>query len=87
MVSRLQAPLADVEQLDLVGADGAGAELARLSRLPFDRAPARSCRHWVPPTFAPRTARTARFQLRAVDRQGERLIGEYTFIHSPWGGP
>jgi hypothetical protein len=31
-------------------------------------------------------AHTARFQLLAVDPQSERLIGEYTFIHTPWAG-
>ena len=37
-------------------------------------------------TIRAQGASTARVQLLAVDHQSERLIGEYTFIHTPWHG-
>ena len=30
-------------------------------------------------------ASTAKMQLVAVEENGRRVIGEYTFVHTPWG--
>lgn len=86
IVARLKAPLEGVERVDavLLEFDEAGAH--RLQDIPFDA----SADEVV---FTPRIGNiraggpwTARLQLVAVDRQSERLIGEYTFFHTPWPG-
>ncbi len=86
LVSRLEAPLTGVEQVDavLLNFDEIGQQ--RLRDIPFNRATGEVV--FTPGTESIRAAgaHTARVQLFAVDRQSERLIGEYTFIHTPWSG-
>jgi hypothetical protein len=84
LVTRLEAPLAGVEQVDAVLLEFDEAGLHRLRDVPFN-----SSTDEV--VFTPRIenirakgASTARVQLLAVDHQSERLLGEYTFIHTPW---
>ena len=86
LVSRLEAPLADVEQVDAVLLDFDEAGPQRLRDIPFNRSTGEVVFTPVTENIRGAGALTARIQLFAVDRQAERLIGEYTFIHTPWSG-
>ena len=84
LVSRLEAPLDDVAQVDVViGLEG--HEERRLRDIPFDRAAGEVV---MTPNIAHVRAlshSTTRMRLLAVAPGRESLLGEYTFIHSPWG--
>ncbi len=90
VITRLEAPLAGVEQVDLVLVNFGPEGRERVRDIPFDSTAGEV-------VLAPRTdalrvapALTARAQVVAVARDGERVIGEYTFHHTPWkssGGP
>jgi len=85
VVSRLSAPLAGAARVDAVRTIRVGDQVTRqrLEDVPFDA-------HTGEVLFTPSTpvlrampAHTWHVQLLAVDRQGERALGEYTFEHSP----
>jgi len=83
VIARLEAPLRGVARLDLVELDSAGKRLTRVEDIPF-----RAGNHGV--VIIPRIgdmralpATTMRMRLLAVDEAGERVIGEYTFNHTP----
>lgn len=84
LVARLEAPLAGIDRVDLVFVDAAGSVKTRLRDIAFDPA-ARELVYAsridavraLPPT-------TERMQLRTAETDGERILGEYTFVHSPW---
>lgn len=85
LVARLEAPLADVERVDLLMLDSHGKGLERMDDIPFDPATGSV-------VVASRTADvralpklTSRMRLVAVRPGTERVVGEYTFNHSPWG--
>lgn len=82
LITRLEAPLGAVEQLDLVFLGEATQH--RLRDVPFDRATGEVVLTLGIANIRDADAHTARFQLLAVDRNSERLIGEYTFNHTPW---
>jgi len=84
LITRLDAPLAGVERLDVERLGGGGAVLERLRDVPFDAAAGEV-------VFTPRMehiralpASTVRYRLLAVAPTGERLVGEYTFHHTPY---
>ncbi len=86
LVSRLQAPLAGVERLDLVTVEGEGAAPLRLRDIPFSAAAGEV-------VVVPRIDRiralgvsTETVRLVAVESGGERVLGEYRFVHTPWPG-
>jgi hypothetical protein len=85
VLSRLVADLGDVSRLDLVARVAEGPE-ERLPDLPFDRAAGEVL--FAPPADVLRAqpAHVQRLRLLAVEPQGERLLGEYTFDHRPWPG-
>lgn len=87
LVARLQAPLAGVERLDLVLVDIEEGGEARLREIPFD--PVSGAVILMPQIAAVRRqpAHQARMRLIAVSDRGERIVGEYTFNHSPWRPP
>ena len=77
VVSRLQAPLAGVQRVDLIGLDW------RVEDVPFDP---QAGEVLVVPAAAPlrkRPAHTDRFRLVAVEGGADRLLGDYTFVHTP----
>ena len=77
VVSRLSAPLADVRRVDLV------IDAGRFEDVPFDAA---SGEVLVCPSAAHLKtlgAFTTRMRLLAVEATGERLLGDYTFLHAP----
>src|SRR5688572_6809176 len=82
VVSRIRAPLAGVERLDLARMQAGGPEV-RLADIPFD---AESGEVLVVPSAAwlkTMPAFTMRMRLIAVGDAGERQLGEYTFNHAP----
>jgi Putative zinc-finger len=85
VIARLAADFAGVTRVDLVRRVHDGAE-QRVVDLPFDPAAAELI--FAPPTDMLRAmpASVERMRLVSVEPQGERLLGEYTFDHSPWPG-
>jgi hypothetical protein len=85
LLSRLAADLRGVTRLDLAVRVGDGPE-QRLSDLPFDAAAGELI--VMPPTADLRAApaHVQRMRLLAVELGGERVLGEYTFDHTPWPG-
>jgi len=82
VITRLDAPLAGVERLD-VERFGEGEGVERLRDVPFDAAAGEA-------VYTLRTERiralpetTLQVRLLAVAPSGERLVGEYTFHHTP----
>ena len=78
LLSRLQVPLEGVERLDLIAGEH------RLEDIAFDAA---SGEVVVAPSIAYiRTLPAYRHVMRlvAVGAEGERILGEYTFNHSPY---
>jgi hypothetical protein len=84
VLARLEAPLAGVRQLDVLvfPADGPGHE--RLEHVTFNASASEVV--VVPGTDLLRglPASTMRMRLVAVEHGSDRLIGEYTFHHTPW---
>jgi hypothetical protein len=85
VLSRLSADLRGVARVDLVSRIDEGAE-HRLSDLPFDAAAGELV--YAPPAAAlrARPAGVERLRLVAVGPEKERVLGEYTFDHTPWPG-
>ena len=83
MVAHLEASLTGIYRLDLVLLDFGGQDTERLRDIPFDPA---SGEVIITPHIArirALPASTARARLVSVDEKGERVIGEYTFNHTP----
>jgi len=85
LVARLEASLSGVERLDVEREGGEAHGVQRLSDVPFDAAAGEvvlaSRIDWIRAL----PACTERMRLVAVEPSGERLLGEYTFLHTPWG--
>ncbi len=83
VVANLTVPLAGVQRLDVLIDDTTFGK-ARLSDVPFD--PNVGGLTVIPSTAMLRAMRNnaQHLQLVAVEPTGERLLGEYTFNHSPW---
>jgi hypothetical protein len=86
LVTRLQASLAGVERLDLVMHEAGEHALQRLTDIPFSAAAGEV-------VLLPRVDRIRALgesietiRLIAVGSEGERVIGEYRFLHAPWPG-
>lgn len=84
LITRLDAPLAGVDRLDLERLSGDGGAIERLRDVPFDAKASEV-------VFTPRMDRiralpasTIRYRLLAIAPSGERLVGEYTFHHTPY---
>lgn len=84
VVAYLEAPLASVQRLDLVTLGSDGAALMRQDDIPFVAAsdgvvvsPGIGMLRSLPQTVL-------RLRLLAVDDQGERPLGDYTFNHTPY---
>jgi hypothetical protein len=86
LVARLEAPLAGIERLDLehLSPDG---EVERLRDLPFDVAAGEVVIAPAIERIRALPASITRMRLLAVAPSGERLVGEYTFHHTPWPAP
>jgi anti-sigma factor RsiW len=77
VVSRLQAPLAGVQRVDLVIAGG------RFEDVPFDAAAGEVLVIPAAAALKRRGSFTQNMRLVAVEDAGERVLGDYTFLHSP----
>jgi hypothetical protein len=82
VISRLQAPLAGVKRVDFVRQRDGGPE-TRLADVPFDPEAGEVLVVPLPAWLKTAPALTMQMRLIAVDEQGERPIGEYTFNHAP----
>jgi hypothetical protein len=85
VIAHLHAPLADVQRLDLVLDDETSGTRQRAQDVAFD--PAADEVVMVTNVTALRElgVATLRAQLLAIEQGNERVIGEYTFNHSPHG--
>jgi hypothetical protein len=85
VLARLAADFAGVTRIDLVRRLDDGGE-QRLTDLPFEPTAAELI--FSPPADVLRAmpASVERMRLYAVDPDGDRLLGEYTFDHTPWPG-
>jgi len=84
LISRLAAPLAGVERLDVERWSSAGAGVERLRDVPFDAAAGELILAWRMQSIRAMPLSTLRMRLVAVASSGERLVGEYTFHHTPY---
>lgn len=83
LITCLGAPLADVERIDVVQMGQEGTVLERLSDVPFDSAAGEVVLTSRMERVRALPASTLRYRLIAVAPSGERLLGEYTFHHTP----
>jgi hypothetical protein len=83
VVATLQVPLAGVQRVDLVRDDGSGTPPARLEDVPFDAASGEVLLCPAPAALKKRSAFTDRVRLLSVEAAADRVLGEYTFVHSP----
>lgn len=86
VISRIRAPLTGVTRLDMVNrveVGGVAQGEVRVEDLPFDAASGELV--LIPPAAALKKmpAHTMRVRLVGVEEAGERVIGEYTFAHTP----
>lgn len=77
VVSRLSAPLADVRRVDLV------TDAGRFEDVPFDAASGEVLVCPSPAQLKLRGAFTTWMRLLAVEDAADRVLGEYTFVHTP----
>lgn len=85
VVSRLQAPLAGVQRVDLLQRlelDG-GVREERVADVPFDPAAGEVLNFPSAAQLRTMPAHTVRMRLVAVEEGSERTLGEYTFAHTP----
>ena len=83
VLAHLHAPLSDVQRLDIVVRDLSQDASVRVEDIVFDPTAGEvvmlpNTTHWREVTFA-----TLEVKLLAVEQGRERVIGEYTFNHSP----
>jgi hypothetical protein len=86
LITRLQAPLAGVERVDLVTLVAEGNAPQRLLDIPFSAAADEVVLVSRIDRIRALPASTSRMQLVAVDQGRDRVIGEYRFVHTPWPG-
>ena len=84
VLARLSAELLNVARLDLVSR-GPGGEY-RLADIPFDSTTGEVIVAPSAEMLRARPASVETMRLVAVGPDGEHLLGEYTFNHSPWSG-
>ena len=83
VISRLQAPLAGVERVDLVRVQSGVEPELRVADLPFNADAGEVLVVPSPAWLKAMPAFTMQMRLIAVGKAGEKQIGEYTFNHSP----
>ena len=85
VVAHLCAPLQEVQRLDMVVDDLTRSVHWRAQDVAFDPAANEVVMAPMMSELRQLTYATLRVQLVAVDRVAERVIGDYTFNHSPYG--
>lgn len=84
LVARLDAPLAGVDRLDIELIGGEAEDIERLRDVPFEAATGTVIVATRIDRIRALPASTSRMRLLGVTASGERLVGEYTFHHTPW---
>jgi len=84
LIARLEAPLEGVEHVDLVMLDTHGKGLERIRDIPFNPLSASVLVASRTDYVRALSKQTSQMRLVAIEGQGERVIGEYTFNHTPW---
>jgi hypothetical protein len=84
VVARLEAPLAGVTRLDLVDIGIDGKSEMRHEDIPFVAESGSVVISTRIEALRALPASTVRMRLLAVDNNGDRIIGEYTFNHTPY---
>jgi len=85
LVVRLQAGLGAVSRVDIVSRIDDGPE-RRIPDVPFDPGAGELIMLGPIDEIRARPIHVERMRLVAVEPRGERLLGEYTFDHTPWPG-
>jgi hypothetical protein len=85
VLTRLLADLRGVGRLDLVLTIDDGVE-HRLPDLPFDASAGEVLFAPSADVLRAQPAHVQRLRLLAIGPEGERLLGQYTFDHTPWPG-
>jgi hypothetical protein len=85
LVGRLTADFGDVSRVDLVALEEGQPE-HRIQDVPFGRDAAEVIVAPAMPMARALGSRRIRFRLLSQEAEGERLLGEYTFDHSPSEG-
>lgn len=80
VIARLEAPLAGVRRLDVIETDHEG-RTRRAEDVPFQGSELVLAQHMDILRSLPKS--TLRVRLLAIEPQGERVVGEYTFNHTP----
>lgn len=85
VVSRVEASLAGVTRLDALQRTEAGGEVRewRTEDVPFDAAAGQMLLLQPSAELRRMPAHVHRLQLVAVEGKAERVVGEYTFMHTP----
>jgi hypothetical protein len=83
LIARLTADLTGVERMDLVFHDPTGREIGRLRDIPFNAARGEVILNEPIEPMRAAPASVLMMKLVSVDAAGERLVGEYTFDHTP----
>ena len=86
VLSRLSAPLAGLDRLDMVMHPGDGGPPQRAEDIPFDAGAGEVVVVMPLQRLRALPSGTERVELLAVEPAGERRIGEYTFIHRSAAG-
>lgn len=85
LVARLGAELGAVTRVDLLSRIDDGEE-GRIADVPFDPSAGELIVLAPIDEVRSRPAHVERLRLVAVEPRGERVLGEYTFEHTPWPG-
>ena len=83
LVGRLRADLSESKRVDLVVCNARGEEVERWKDIPFHGAAGEVVFTERMETLRALPATTQRVKLVAVGDEGERLLGDYTFNHTP----
>jgi hypothetical protein len=86
LATRLVADLRGVERLDVVGCDAEGRERGRLTDVPVSASAGEVVLLEAIDRVRAMPAAVERVRLVAAGPAGERVLGEYTFVHTPWPG-
>jgi len=84
VVARLQAPLHEVQRVDLITMGSDGKSAMRQEDIPFIADSDEVLYSLGIDTLRALPATTLRMRLLAVDDRGEQTLGEYTFNHTPF---
>lgn len=84
VIARLEAPLEDVQRLDMISLYSVGSGEIRHEDIPFVAESGHVVFAAPIDTLRAMPVSTLHVRLLAVDDKGERLLGEYRFNHTPY---